>query len=182
MDEQRVSLLLLVPHLPERFEERQPLDVAHGAAALNEDYVCLALPRHEPDPALDLVGDVGYDLDASAEVPALPLPPDDLLVDLAAGDVVEPAELAAQEPLIGAEVHVGLVAVFENEDLAVDVGVHGSRVDVEVGVALHSRHLKSAYLKHLTDAAGDQSLPEAAQDAARDKNIFRHFSDLPIML
>jgi hypothetical protein len=66
VDEQRVSLLLLVPHLPESLQERQPLDVAHRASALDEDYVGVTLARYEPDPALDLVGDVGYDLDASA--------------------------------------------------------------------------------------------------------------------
>src|SRR5207247_5875955 len=42
-------------------EEREPLDVAHGPADLDDDDV--RVPRHPTDARLDLVGDVRDDLD-----------------------------------------------------------------------------------------------------------------------
>ena len=46
------------------------------------------------------------------------------------------SEVLVDEPLVVAEVEVGLAAVLGDEDLAVLAGVHGAGVDVDVGVEL----------------------------------------------
>ena len=179
VNQQGVAPGLLEPHLPEGLEEGEALDVPDGAPALHEEEVDLGLPGDEAEALLDLVGDVGNDLDAAPQVATLPLLPDDVLVDLARGDVVEARELDTEEALVGPEVHVGLVAVVEDEDLAVDVRVHGARVDVEVGITFDGTDVVSSNLEHLPDGAGHQPLPEAAQHAPRNKNIFHQEEYLP---
>ena len=79
------------------------------------------------DAGLDLVGDVGDELDGLAEVVAAALLADDGVEDLAGGQVVDAGEDAGGEALVVAEVEVGLGAVVEHVDLAVLVGRHGAR-------------------------------------------------------
>ncbi len=59
--------------LPDRFEERQALDVAGGAADFRDQNVGLALRRNLADAILDLVRDVRNHLHRLAEIIAAPL-------------------------------------------------------------------------------------------------------------
>src|SRR5665213_1089091 len=61
----------LVAQLANRLEERQALDVAHGAADLDKQEVDFPLARHHE--VLDGVGDMGNDLHRAAEIAAPPL-------------------------------------------------------------------------------------------------------------
>ena len=54
---------------------------------------------------------------------------------------------AAGEALVMAEVEVGLGAVVGDEDLAVLVGRHRARIDVEIGVELAQADLVAARLQ-----------------------------------
>ena len=105
--------------LADGFEERQPLDVAGGAADFGDDDVGLGLLGEDVNAVLDFVGDVRNDLDGLAEIIALALVVEHGLINLAAGEVVEAGQLDVGEPLVMAEVEVGLRAVVEHIDLAV---------------------------------------------------------------
>src|SRR5207253_4850999 len=109
VDEDGVVAPDLLPELPDGLEERQRLDVTHGAADLGNDDVVAR--RGAPDGILDLVGDVGDDLDGGAEILAAALLVDDRLVDEAGGDVVLRRERPVDEPFVVAEVEIGLGAV-----------------------------------------------------------------------
>ena len=135
----------LVAELADRLEERQPLDVADRAADLAEHEVEVVVAV--ADEVLDGVGDVRDDLHRAAEIVAAPLAGDDLLVDFSGGDVVHPVGRAPGEPLIVAEVEIGLRPVVGDEDLAVLVGAHGPRVDVQIGVELAEPDLVAARLQ-----------------------------------
>ena len=89
VNEERVLAADLVAELADRLEERQRFDVADRAADLDDDDVVLG--REPLDRGLDLVGDVRNDLHRRAEVLAAPLLGDDVEVDAAGRDVVEPA-------------------------------------------------------------------------------------------
>ena len=117
----------VLAHLADRLEERQALDVADGAADLDDDDVRIAVARDPPDPLLDLVGDVRDDLDRAAEVVAAALLGDHGLVDAAGRDVGELGQVLVDEPLVVAEVEVRLGAVVGDEDLAVLVRRHRAR-------------------------------------------------------
>ena len=115
----------VLPELADRLQERQALDVADGAADLDDDDVGVA--RHPADGRLDLVGDVRDDLHGAPQVVAAPLLLDDREVDLAGGDVVVAGHPRRGEALVVAEIEIGLAAVVGDEDLAVLVGAHRAR-------------------------------------------------------
>ena len=125
VDEERVLAADFLAELADRLEERQRLDVAHRAADLGDHHVVPG--RGAPDGVLDLVGDVRDDLHGGAEVLAAPLLVDDRLVDPAGGDVVLLGERPVDEPLVVAEVEVGLGAVVGDEHLAVLERRHRAR-------------------------------------------------------
>ena len=101
-----------------------------------------------------------HDLHRLAEVVALALALDDVLVDLACGDVVVAREGDVEVALIVAQVEVDFAAVGEDEHLAVPrrrlvcqlgvcrvvrrvlFGIHSPSVDIEVGVHLDGRDVQ----------------------------------------
>ena len=124
-----------VAELADRFEEREDLDVADGAADLGDDDVDVV--AGDPfDAALDLVGDVRDDLHGLAEVVAAAFGGEHGLVDRAGGGVGVARQALVDEALVVAEVEVGLAAVVGDEHLAVFERVHRARVDVDVRVEL----------------------------------------------
>ena len=127
VDVQDVRSPDVLAHLADGLEERQRLDVADGAADLDDDHVRIAVLADPPDPLLDLVGDVRDDLDRAAEVVAAALLADHGLVDAAGRHVGELGQVLVDEPLVVAEVEVRLGAVVGHEDLAVLVRRHRAR-------------------------------------------------------
>src|SRR6185295_19158868 len=88
---------------------------------------------------------------------------------------VPPAAAGMGEALVMAEVEVGLGAVVGDEDLAVLVGGHGARIDVDVRIELHQRHREAPRLQDGSDGGGGHSLAEGGNDAAGDENVLgRH--------
>ena len=166
----------VLAHLADGLEERQALDVADGAADLDDDDVGIAVARDAPDPLLDLVGDVRDDLDRAAEVVAAALLGDDRLVDAAGRDVGELGQVLVDEALVVAQVEVRLGAVVGDEDLAVLVGRHRARVDVDVRIELEDGDAEAACLEQPPDAGGGDAFAETGRDAAGHKDILRHGS------
>ena len=155
--ETRLAAAELVAELADRLDERQRFDVADGAADLAEDEIAF-LVDVGADELLDRVGDVRDHLDGGAEIVAAPLAGDDALVDPARGDVVALAGGDAGEALVMAEVEVGLGAVVGDVDLAMLVGRHRPRIDVEIGVELAQADLVAARLQQRRERGGHQAL------------------------
>ena len=170
VDVERVAAADVLAELPDRLEEGERLDVAHGAADLDDDDVVVG--RDAADAVLDLVGDVGDDLDGLAEVVAAPLLLDDGLVDPPGGDAVRLAGDGGGEALVVPEVEVGLGAVVGDEDLAVLERRHRPRVDVEVGVELLEGDLEAAGLEEGRERRPRDPLPEARNDPPVMKTYF----------
>src|SRR6185503_20868055 len=83
VDIDRVIAADVEAELPDRFEERHALDVAHGTANLDEHDVDVF--AGSPDRLFDLVGDMRNDLDRASEVIAAALFLDDRQINLAGG-------------------------------------------------------------------------------------------------
>jgi hypothetical protein len=86
-------------------------------------------------------------LDRSAEIVSAPLLGDYAGIDAAGRDVVGLARRHAGEALVMAQVEVGLRPVVGDVDLAVLVGTHRPRVDVQIRVELAQAHLETARLE-----------------------------------
>ena len=164
----------VLAHLADRLEEGEALDVADGAADLDDDDVRAAVAGDALDALLDLVGDVGDDLDRAAQVVAAALLGDHRLVDAAGRHVGELGEVLVDEALVVPQVEVRLGAVVGDEDLAVLVRRHRPRVDVDVGVELQDGDGESAGLEDAPDAGGGDAFAERGGDASGHKDILRH--------
>ena len=173
-DEREVHVhRVLAPHvlaeLTDGLEEGQALDVADRAANLHEHDVHVA--AHRADAVLDLVGDMGNDLNGPAQVIAAPLLLEHRHVDLAGRPVVVARRRHAGEALVVAQVEVGLRAVVGHVHFAVLIRAHGARVDVDVWVELLQRHLVAMALEQRADRRGGQALAQRRDDAAGDEDV-----------
>ena len=121
---------LFLRDLAQRFQKRLALDIADGAAHLGDDDVGARVIAQAIDKLLDLVGDMGDDLHRAAQVVARALFVQHVPVHAPARQVGQLVQVLVDEPLIVAEVEVGLDAVLGHKDLAVLVGAHGTGVDV----------------------------------------------------
>ncbi len=79
------------------------------------------------------------------------------------------------EPLVVAEVEVGLGAVVGDEDLAVLERAHRAGIDVQVRVELLQSDAQPAAFEQAADAGRRDPFPERGNHAARHKDAFRHF-------
>src|SRR5204863_513827 len=96
---------------------------------------------------------------------------DDPVVDLASGDVGAALQVDVEEPLVVADVEVGLRAVVGDEDLPVLERVHRSGVDVEVRVELLHRDPQTTGTEQMAQAAGGEPLAERGGDASGHENV-----------
>ena len=177
VDEEGVFAAEVLAHLADGFEEGEGFDVADGAADFDDGDV--GVGGDFAHRVLDLVGDVGDDLDGFAEVVAATFLGDDLLVDAAGGEVVVAGETGVGEAFVVAEVEVGLGAVVGDEDFAVLEGRHGAGVDVEVGVELHEVDAEAAGFEEAADGGCGETFAERRHDSAGYKDVLcRHVRDL----
>ncbi len=171
---QHVVAAHLDAELADGLEERQRLDVAHGAADLHHADVGFA--GAHPDALLDLVGDVRDHLHGRAEVIAAAFLGDDALVDASGGEVAVAAGRRAHVALVVAEVEVGLGAVVGDEHLAVLERAHRARVHVDVRVELDHRDLEAARLEDRAERGGCNALAQRGNHTAGHADEFGHGS------
>jgi hypothetical protein len=161
VDLHEVVLARSSPQLAHSLNEGHALNIAHCASQLNyADIGLLArvidgYPRDLLDPVLNRIGNVWHDLYGFAQVVALALALDDVLVDLARRDVVVASEGDVEVALVVAEIEVDFAAVGEDKNLAMPgcrlvlsiavclgrilLGIHSPRIDIEVRVDFDRR-------------------------------------------
>ena len=164
-------------HLARRLDERQRLDVAHGAADLDDRHIGLAGPgrrRTALDEFLNLVGDVRDHLHRLAEILAAPLFFDDRFVDLAGREVVHLPHLGGDEALVMSEVEIGLGAVLGHEHFAVLERRHRAGIDIDVGVQLDEGDFEAARFEDRGERGGGDPLAEGGDHATGNEHVFRH--------
>ena len=154
-------------------DERNDLDVAHGATDLHDDYIEVVRGQ-ALDALLDLIGHVRDHLHGLAEVVAAPLLRDDRGVDRSRGGVGVPVQALVDESLVVPKVQIGLAAVVGHEDLAVLPRVHRPGVNVDVGIKLAHRDPQTTELEESTERRGGETLPERARDSPGDEDELAH--------
>ena len=172
MDVEAIPARLLLAELADRLEEGQALDVAHRAADLDQHEIIALVAG--ADELLDGVRHMRDHLYRAAKEIAAPFLGDDFLVDAPRRDVVLAVGVAAGEALVMTKIEVGLRTVVGHEDLAVLIGAHRARIDVQVGVELAQPDGKAPRLQQSTERRRCQPLAERGNHAAGDENISRH--------
>ena len=163
--------------LPDRLEEREALDVAHRAAALGDHDVGARGGQIE-HLLLDLVGDMRDHLDGLAEELPAPFLVDHREIDLPGGVVALARQRRGGEALVVPEIEIGLAPVVEDVHLAVLVGAHRPRIDVDVGIEFLHPHLEAAGLEEHADRRARQPLAERTDDPAGHEDVPGHACEL----
>jgi len=176
MDIEDILRANLAPHLPDRFQEGQPLDVTNGPPNLDDHHLRPALPAETLNPVFDQVGDMGNDLDRAPQEVTPAFLSDDRLINLAGGDIVQPAQLLVHKPLVVAQVQVGFSAVGQDVTLAMLQGRHRAGVHVEVGIKLLHRDADPPALEQPPQRGGRNSLSHRTDHATGDEDILGHHS------
>ena len=157
-------------YLADGLQEGLGLDIAHGAADLHNGHVSVRGVQRVNVP-LDLIGDVGDDLDRGSQIVPGPLPVEHVPVDLPRGDGGVDGEVFVDKALIVAQVQVGLGPIVGDEDLPVLVGAHGARVHVQVRVQLLDLYPQAPLLQQAAQRGRRDALAQAGNHAAGDKNV-----------
>ena len=172
MDQDRVFVADLPLKLADGFHKRLAFNIAYGAAHLDDGDPGFIVCEIPIEAALDLVGDVRDDLDRAAAVIAPPFLLQDGPENLSGGDVGVPVQIFINETLVVSQIQIGFRPVLGDEDLAMLDRVHGSRVDIDVGIELLHGHLISAGLEKPSQRRGGDPLAESGYYAACYEYIF----------
>ena len=114
---------------------------------------------------------MGHHLHSTAEVVTPSLSLDNMLVDLAGGDVILPSQGDLQVALVVAQVQIDISAVVEDEHLPRLCGGHGPGIDIHVRVDLDRRDLQANGLEQQARGRGYDALSDATDNTARDEYI-----------
>ena len=179
VDEATVLPAHLARDLTNCLQKRLGLDITRRAADLGDDDIGVRRLSDLVDEGLDLVGDVRNDLHRLPEVLAVALLVEDVPVHLARSEVGELVEVLVDEALVVPQVEVGLCAVLGDEHLAVLIGAHRPRVDIDIGIELLRRHFIAPHLEKAAKRCRRNALSKSRDNAARDKDVFRHTCFFP---
>ena len=140
----------IAAHLSDSFQEGETLDVTNRSAYLNEAYI--EAFSGELNAALNLIGNMGNDLDSATKVVATTFVGDNGLVHFSGGEVIELGHASAHEALIVSEVEIGFATVVGHEYLSVLKRAHRARIDVNIRVELNCCRLESTSFEQRADA------------------------------
>ena len=174
VDKQTVFLAHLQGDLAHRLNEGLGLDIADGAADFGDDHVGIGFLANPIDEFLDLVGDVGDDLDGRTQVFAPAFLIQNVPVDLTCGKIGILVQVFVDEALIVPQIQIGFRAVFGDVNLSVLIGAHGARIHIDIGIQLLSGHLQPSGLEQPTQGSGGNALAQTGDHASCDKNILGH--------
>ncbi|MNV59876.1 hypothetical protein D3C71_1523210 [compost metagenome] len=172
--EQRLLRAALGAHLADRLQERQRLDVTHGAADLHQRHV--EAFSGLVDAAADFVGDMRNDLHGGAQVIAPALLADHVLVDTTGGDRILSAQPGMHETLVVAQVQIGLGTVVGDVDLTMLERTHRAWIDIDVRIQLHHRDLQATRLENRGQGRGCNALAKRGHHTTGNKNKGGHGS------
>ena len=145
MDQHRVARPQLLAELADRLQKRLALNIAHGPADFdNGDPVFLRRPCLIK-PGFDLVGDMRDHLDRPSAEISVAFLLEDRPVNLSCGHIGILIQALVDKPFIMAQIQIRLRPVVRNKNLAVLNGIHGSRIDVDIGIKfLHGNLIASS--------------------------------------
>ena len=147
MDHAACSLRLLLHELADRLVNGLGFDVSHCSAHFDDRDGIISVPCSHIEPALDLICDMGDDLNCASAIVAPALFVEDGPVYFARRNVAVVVKTLVNEALIMAQVKVCLRSVVCHKDLTVLDRVHRSGIDIQVGIKLLHGHLIAAGLQ-----------------------------------
>jgi len=158
--------------LADRFQKRQPLDVADRTADLAEHDIDIIDVLQ--DALFDHIGDMRHHLHRAAEIIAMAFFGEHPGIDLAGGYAIRTPRRHTGEALIMAEVEIGLSTIIGNVDFTMLIGAHRPRIDIEIGIEFAQADRIAARLKQRADGCGCEAFAQGRNHAAGDEHKAGH--------
>ena len=114
------------------------------------------------------------DLHRAAEIFSAPFALNDHRINATGRYAVGLARDNAGVAFVMAEIEIGLGAVVGDIDLAMLIGTHRPRIDIEIRVELAQTDFESARLQQCAERRCGETLTERGNHAAGDENEPRH--------
>ena len=172
MDQDHIFPALFMLELADRLQERLAFDVADSPADFYDSDFCVFCSRIAVEAALDLVGDVRNDLNSASPKISPPFLLQDRPVDLSSGYVGILRQTFVNKSFIMPQIQIGLCSVVCDKYFSVLYRVHGSGIDVDIGIKfLHGDGI-SAGLQEPSKGCGGDPFPETGYYASCDEYIF----------
>ena len=160
VDKHTILIAELVAQLTNRLDKGQRLDVAYRTTNLGDDNIVLLRCAKHLNTALNLIGDVGDNLNGLAKELATALLLNHALVDFTRCYIVVLGGLNRGETLVVAEVEVGLRSIFSNIALAVLIGVERTGVDIDIWVELLDSYRVATSLQQTGNRCRDNTFTQ----------------------
>src|SRR5271157_414587 len=175
------------PHLSYCFKKWHALDIPDCSADLHEADFCYfsvidGFFSSISNTGLDLVGNMGNDLDGFTEIITTPFHLDNRPVDLSRSDVVSCGKVYVKESFIVTEVEVHLAAIRQDENLPVLGRVHGTCIDIEIRVNFYGGDAITPALQYTANRCRRNSFSEPAHHAAGDKYVLHSIPFLTLFI
>ena len=141
MDHAACSLRLLLHELADRLVDGLGFNISDCSAHFDDRDGIISVPCSHIEPALDLICDMGDDLNCASAIVAPALFVEDGPVYFAGRDIAVVVKAFVDKALVVTKIEVCLRPVVCNEDLSVLDRIHRSGINVQVGVELLHGHL-----------------------------------------
>ena len=174
VDEETVLLSDLQRDLTDRFEKGLRFDIADRASYLRYDDIRTGELAYIIYVFFDLVRYMRDYLHCAAQVVAAPLLVQNVPVDAPRRQVGESVEILIDESFIVSQIQISLSSVIRDEDLAVLVRAHGSRVDVDIWIELLARHFQTSALEEPPQRRCRDPFSESGYDSPCYEYILLH--------
>ena len=117
---------------------------------------------------------MGDDLHRGAEIFSLPLLVQNVPIDLSCGQVGVFVQVFVDESFIMPQIQVGFRTVLGHIHLAMLIGAHGARVNIDIGIQLLRGDLQTSGFQQPPQGSGGDPFAKAGDHTAGHKYIFRH--------
>ncbi len=163
----------MIHHAPS-FKIQYVLILADRPTNLDEGKVGLRVLCSPLDTTDDLLRHVRHRLNTPAAVAKIPLTVNHGPINASSGHIVDPGDLRIKKTFVGANVLICFITIVGHKNLPMFNGIHGTGINIDVGIDLQRRNFETAALENLSDRRSCRPLPHAAHDAANDENEFAH--------
>ena len=172
MDQNGILISDLVAELANRLQERLALDIADGAADLDDRDAVFVRGFRAVKSRLDLICDVGDHLYGTSAKVSVTFFLKNSPVNLTSGYVGILIKVLINEALIVPKVQVCLCSIVGDEHLSMLDRIHGTRINIDIRIELLHRDLVPSCLQETSKGWGCNTFAESGDNASRDEYVF----------
>ena len=138
------------------FQKRQTFNIADRTADFHNDDINTI--RRQFDACFNLIGDMRNHLDGSPQIITPPFFGNDRVVNLARGEIIVATQMRMGKSFIVPKVQISFGAIIGHKDFAMLKWVHGSGIDIDIGIQLLECYRKPPAFKECTDGCRGKPL------------------------